>query len=89
MADHTYSMSKPGPITNYLFENVENENTYSDSDDSYKDPDYVPPFQTLEVSCTDMVSYEGKQSLTVDINVIYLTNYRILHLQNVWINQIV
>jgi len=35
----------------------------SDSDDSFKTPDYVPPSQTLEGSFTYQVIYEGKQSL--------------------------
>lgn len=52
--------------TNNLFGNFEKENgyeyIYSDCDASIKDPDYVPPFQTLDVSCTGHDSYEGKQA---------------------------
>ncbi|KAL5244645.1 hypothetical protein ACI65C_012055 [Semiaphis heraclei] len=48
--------------TNNLFGNFEKENEYeniySDCDDSIKDPDYVPPFQTLDVSCTGQNFYE-------------------------------
>jgi len=70
--------------TDNLFENL--ENIYSDGDDSYTDPDYVP-FQTLEVSCADQDSYEGKQILIVYIN-LFSTNYRVLHLQNLLSHQI-
>jgi len=52
--------------TNNLFENFDNDDEreniiYSDCDDSIKDPDCVPPYQTLEISnCTGQYSYKGK-----------------------------
>jgi len=67
--------------TNNLFGNFEkkneHENIHSNCDNPINEPDYVPPFQTLDVSCTGQDSYEGKQSLIVDINV-FSTNNRIL-----------
>jgi len=53
--------------TNNLFKNFEKENEhenlyYSDCDDLINDPDYVPPFQTLDVFCPDQDSCENKQS---------------------------
>ncbi|CAH1726129.1 unnamed protein product [Aphis gossypii] len=58
--------------TNNLFGNFEKENEhenilYSDCDDSIKDPDYVPPFQTLDVSCTGQDSYEVRNETNHEV----------------------
>jgi len=59
--DDSTSFNTNNLLGNFEKEN-EYENIYSDCDDSIKDPDYAPPFQTLDVSCTGQDSYESKQA---------------------------